>query len=70
MKGGFRISRVLLFIAIICFLVALLPVTGLILPGDLTGCIIFTVVWIALGVFWVGQHLSALKRINQSEKGK
>jgi len=45
--------------AVICFGIAVLALTGVILAGDLTGRIIFGVVWTALGIVWLGSYFGA-----------
>ncbi len=43
--------------AIICFVIAALAFAGVILAGDWVGRVIFGVVWVALGIVWLGPVL-------------
>ncbi len=42
--------------AIICFVIAALAFAGVILVGDWVGRVIFGVVWVALGIVWLGSY--------------
>jgi len=46
-----------LIATIICFAIAVLALTGVILRGDVVGRVIFGCVWALLGVVWLGWHL-------------
>ncbi len=60
--SGRRIPpRLSLAMAVVSFLVAAIPAAGLVLRGDPTGRLIFTVVWLLLGVAWLGGYLHARK---------
>jgi hypothetical protein len=45
--------------AVICFAIAALAVVGVILAGDLVGRLVFGVVWVAVGVVWLGSYFGA-----------
>jgi len=45
--------------AIICFVIAALAFAGVILVGDWVGRVIFGVVWVALGIVWLGSYFGA-----------
>ena len=45
--------------AVICFAIAALSVAGVILSGDLVGRLVFGVVWVAVGVVWLGSYFGA-----------
>jgi hypothetical protein len=51
-----------LTMAIVSFLVALIPLSGLVLKGDVTGRIIFTAVWLLVGLAWLGGFFRARRR--------
>ena len=44
---------------IICFVIAALAFAGVILVGDWVGRVIFGVVWVALGIVWLGSYFGA-----------
>ncbi|MCK8115926.1 hypothetical protein [Anaerosoma tenue] len=45
--------------AVVCFGIAVLALTGVILAGDVVGRIIFGAVWIAVGIVWLGSYFGA-----------
>jgi len=53
----------------ICFVIAILAWSGVILHGDTTGRVIFGAVWTALGFVWLGWYATGLRR-GQSEGSK
>lgn len=53
--------RLSVLMAIIAFLVAAVPATGLVMKSDPAGRFFFTVVWILVGIAWLGQLLQAKK---------
>jgi len=46
-------------LAIVSFAVAAVPASGLVLATDPVGRTIFTVVWVLVGVAWLGQLIHA-----------
>lgn len=42
--------------AVICFVVALVPLLGLVLADDLVGRVIFSGAWALLGFVWLGNY--------------
>lgn len=53
--------RVALLLGVVSFVVAAVPATGLVMKSDVVGRLIFTVVWILVGMAWLGQLLHAKK---------
>ncbi|MBN2564676.1 MAG: hypothetical protein JXB46_03105 [Candidatus Eisenbacteria bacterium] len=54
---------------VICFVIAILAWSGVILRDDLTGRVIFGVVWTVLGVVWLGWYVTGFRR-GRSEESK
>jgi len=48
--------------SVVCFLISVVAFSGLILKSDVTGRVIFGVVWAALGVVWLGSYFGAFFR--------
>ena len=48
-----------LWAMVVCFVIAALALTGVILRNDITGRVIFGVVWTALGFVWLGAYFGA-----------
>jgi hypothetical protein len=48
-----------LWAMVVCFIIAALALTGVILRDDVTGRVIFGVVWMALGFVWLGSYFGA-----------
>ena len=48
-----------LWAMIVCFVIAALALTGVILRDDVTGRVIFGVMWTALGFVWLGSYFGA-----------
>ena len=58
--GGNRKRRpAFLAASALCPLISVLAFGGLILKGDVTGRILFGVVWAALGIVWLGSYFGA-----------
>jgi len=55
-QPGFLVAMV------ICFVIAILAYSGVILRHDTTGRVIFGVVWTVLGVVWLGWYVSSSRR--------
>ena len=53
---------VFLVAMIICFIIAVLAFSGVILKGDAAGRLIFGVVWIFLGIVWLGWYISGFRK--------
>ena len=47
---------------IICVGIAVLLFSGVLLKDDTVGQIVFGVIWIAVGMLWMGQYLIILKK--------
>ena len=48
-----------LWAMVVCFVIAALALTGVILRDDVTGRVIFGAVWTALGCVWLGSYFGA-----------
>jgi len=63
-------SRIgLLVAAVVCVGVAALSFTGVILAGDSVGRIIFGIVWVALGIVWLGSCFGVFSSHSQGSHG-
>jgi hypothetical protein len=54
-----RRRPIFLAAAVMCFVIAAVALTGVVLSGDLVGRLLFGAVWIALGIVWLGAYLGA-----------
>ncbi len=54
-----RRKPVFLAAAVMCFGIAAVALTGVVLGGDLVGRLVFGAVWIALGIVWLGSYFGA-----------
>jgi hypothetical protein len=52
-------ARLYMIMAIISFVIAAIPAFGLVMRADPVGRVIFAVVWIVIGVAWLGQAFHA-----------
>ena len=52
-QAGFLVA------AMVCFGIAALSFAGVILSADLTGRLIFGIVWVGVGVVWLGSYFGA-----------
>ena len=62
-------STGLLVAALLCFGVAAVSLSGLILRTDYAGRIIFGAAWGALGIVWFGKYLFGGRRARRSKSG-
>ena len=53
-----------LILAVVCFAIAAISLTGFVLKGDSTGQLIFGAVWVFVGFGWIGRAIRA-RRMNR-----
>lgn len=57
--------KVSVVMAIISFVVAIIPAAGIVMKSDPAGRIIFTIVFLLVGIAWLGQFLHVKKSDHQ-----
>jgi hypothetical protein len=59
--------RYYLLLMIICFAIAILSFAGVILQSDMTGRVIFGLVWAFVGIGWLGRYVTWVRKEKRGE---
>jgi hypothetical protein len=60
-------SIVWILLAIVSFIIAALALSGVILARDMTGRVIYGVLWTAIGLSWIGRYVVVRRKAEQEK---